>query len=174
MLCHGFVENYSGLLAVRFFLGFAEAGVLPGCSYLLSMWYTPEEALRRYAIFFNSVTLAGAFGSLLASGINYMDGIHGQAGWQWIFILEGLATVVVGAVAFFVVPNFPEDAKWLSPAEQQFMRDRVQDVDADAHDGLPLRAQVAAYFSDYKSYLAGLLYFGKSSPDAKIYETFRT
>ena len=83
----------------------AEAGVFPGqyikpmrtiradcalgCFYLLSMWYTREEALRRFAIFFNSVTLAGAFGGLLASGIENMNGIRGYAGWRWIFILEG-------------------------------------------------------------------------------------
>ena len=76
------VHNYSGLLAARFFLGVAEAGVFPGCFYLLSMWYKREEALRSFAVFFNSVTLAGAFGSLLASGIENMDGVQGHAGWR--------------------------------------------------------------------------------------------
>ena len=126
------------------------------------MWYRPEEALKRYAIFFNSVTLAGAFGSLLASGIDFMDGIQHRAGWQWIFILEGLATVVVGAIAFFAIPNFPQQANWMSPAERQLMQDRVQLTDNDPLDDISLKSHFAIYFSDYKSYIAAFLYFGKS------------
>ncbi len=119
------MQSYSGLLAARFFLGVAEAGVFPGCFYLLSMWYRREEALRRFAIFFNSVTLAGAFGSLLASAIENMDGIQGHSGWRWIFILEGLLTMVVGILTAFLLIDFPEDAAWLTPEERQYRHERL-------------------------------------------------
>ena len=126
------------------------------------MWYTPEEALRRSGIFFNSVTLAGAFGSLLASGINHMDGTRGKAGWQWIFIIEGLATVIIGLGAFFLVPDSPEESEWLDPADRVFIKERVKVIEGtEQQESQGLRSNLATYFSDYKSYLAGLLYFGE-------------
>ena len=90
MTCQGLVQNYSGLLATRFFLGLAETGIFPGCFYLIGMWYVRREAQRRYSFFFSSTTLAGAFGGLLASAIGKMDGLRGYRAWRWIFILEGV------------------------------------------------------------------------------------
>ena len=132
-----------------------------GCFYLLSMWYTREEALRRFAIFFNSVTLAGAFGGLLASGIENMNGIRGYAGWRWIFILEGILTTVVAFVSYFVIVDFPEDAKWLTEEEREFMRARLINENDTTREPISLTAGMKSYFSDYKAYIAALLYFGK-------------
>lgn len=154
------MQNYSGLLAVRFFLGLAEAEVFPGCFYLLSMWYKCEEALRRFSIFFSSVTLAGAFGSLLASAIENMNGIQHYSGWRWIFILEGLLTTILGFLTFFVLTDFPEDAKWLTPKEQEYMHARLLLYDEGKMQPLSTRSALQAFFSDYKAYLGALLYFG--------------
>lgn len=128
------------------------------------MWYTPSEALRRYSIFFNSTTLAGAFGSLIASGIAKMQGVQGYAGWRWIFILEGIVTVVIGLCAFFITPNFIEDAKWLSTEEKSYLLERIESDGGNAGGKVYARSYPEAlkkYFSDYKSYIAGTLYFGK-------------
>ncbi|KAI9881439.1 MAG: hypothetical protein M1830_000001, partial [Pleopsidium flavum] len=160
VLCHGFVQSYSGLLAARFFLGAAEAGVFPGCFYLLSMWYKREEALRRFSIFFNSVTLAGAFGSLLASAIENMNGIQDHSGWRWIFILEGLLTMVLGILTFFVLMDFPEDAKWLTPEEREFMQARLLVDDEEKPQPVSTASGLRSFFSDYKAYLGALLFFG--------------
>ena len=157
------VQNYSGLLAARFFLGVAEAGVFPGCFYLLSMWYRREEALRRFAIFFNSVTLAGAFGSLLASAIENMDGIQDHSGWRWIFILEGLLTMVVGILTAFLLIDFPEDAAWLTPEERQYMHARLLVEEEERSTRTSTASGLVLFFSDYKAYLGALLYFGASS-----------
>lgn len=154
------VQNYSGLLAARFFLGVAEAGVFPGCFYLLSMWYKREEALRRFAIFFNSVTLAGAFGSLLASAIQNMNGIQGHSGWRWIFILEGLLTMVLAILTYFVLMDFPEDARWLAPEERAFMRARLLIDDEEKPQPISTISGLRSFFSDYKAYLGALLFFG--------------
>ncbi|KAF2870651.1 major facilitator superfamily domain-containing protein [Massariosphaeria phaeospora] len=102
----GLVSNFGGLVVTRFLLGIAEAGVFPGCFYLLSMWYKRLEAQRRFSFFVNAATFAGAFGSLLATGIGHMDGIRGYHAWRWIFILEGLATCVLALGAFFLVSDF--------------------------------------------------------------------
>lgn len=86
-VCQGLVQNWSGLLATRFFLGLAETGMFPGAFYLIGMWYKRSEAQKRYSFFFGSATLAGAFSGLLASAIGKMNGMRGYDGWRWIFIL---------------------------------------------------------------------------------------
>lgn len=88
-MCQGFTYNYVGLLAVRFFLGIAEAGSFSCCFYLLGMWYKRDEAQRRFTFFYSSVQLAGAFAGLLASAIGLLDGQKGYPAWRWIFIIEG-------------------------------------------------------------------------------------
>lgn len=83
-LLQGFVRTYSGLLATRFFLGVFEAGMFPGCFYLIGCWYRRSEAQKRYSFFFGSTLLAGGFGGLLAAAIGKLDGARGFAGWRWV------------------------------------------------------------------------------------------
>jgi MFS family permease len=86
------------------------------------MWYKRSEAQKRYSIFSCSTILAGAFGGLLASAIGKMDGVRGYGGWRWVFILEGLATIVMAVMVYFALPDFPEDCKWLSEREYDHIR----------------------------------------------------
>jgi MFS family permease len=88
MTTMGLVHNGSGLIAARFFLGVAEAGLFPGVNYYLSCWYKRSEFGIRAAIFFSAAAFAGSFGGLLAAAINNMKGVGGKPGWAWIFILE--------------------------------------------------------------------------------------
>lgn len=126
----------------------------------MSMWYKQEESQRRFSIFFSSVTLAGAFGSLLASGIENMDGIRGKAGWRWIFILEGLLTMVLALISYFVIPDFPKDVKWFSDDEKHLMQERLL---TDEEEILASKnSQMISFFSDIKAYLGALMYFGES------------
>lgn len=104
----GFVKNFTGLLIVRMALGLAEGGLFPGVTWYITLWYRRHECGLRMAIFFSAATLAGAFGGLLARGISQMDGIGGRPGWAWIFILEGLVTIVVAVIARFVIHDSPE------------------------------------------------------------------
>ncbi|OJD10546.1 hypothetical protein ACJ73_09761, partial [Blastomyces percursus] len=134
-LCQGLVQNYAGLLVTRFLLGVFETGMFPGCFYLLGMWYQRTEAQKRFSFFFSSTTLAGAFGGMLASAIGKMDGMRGYLGWRWIFILEGLLTCVVSFAFFFMIPDFPEDVKWLNKEERSFIRAKLaKDVGAAGHE----------------------------------------
>lgn len=107
MICMGFVRNYTGLLVARAFLGVCEGGLFPGVSYFITMWYRRHECGLRLAIFFSAATAAGAFGGLIARGISEMKGVGGYPGWRWIFILEGLLTLVVGSFAFWVINDYP-------------------------------------------------------------------
>ncbi|KAL2068752.1 hypothetical protein VTL71DRAFT_15090 [Oculimacula yallundae] len=161
----GLVQNYAGLLACRFFLGVFEAGMFPGCFYLIGMWYKRSEAQRRYSFFFSSTTLAGAFGGLLASAIGKMDGLRGYRGWRWIFILEGVLTCVIALAFFFCIPSFPEDASWLSPDEREYVkaRLRVDQGNSAAERKITVR-DVGRVFKDFKVILGGFMYFGMIVP----------
>ncbi|ODV91846.1 hypothetical protein CANCADRAFT_78029 [Tortispora caseinolytica NRRL Y-17796] len=161
----GLVQNYASILVTRFFLGCAEASAFPGCFYLLSMWYRRDEAQKRYSFFFSSTTLAGAFGGLLASALGKMDGVGGQAGWRWVFYIEGIVTCCVGVFMYFAIPDFPEDVKWLSPNEAQFIRAKLE-LDAgksnrDVHMSFKDIMWVA---TDYRVWLAAFMYFGMIVP----------
>jgi MFS family permease len=121
MTLMGLVRNFQGLLAARIFLGVTEAGLFPGVAYYLTNWYRREEMQLRQAMFFSAASVAGAFSGLLAYGIGKMDGLAGLHGWQWIFILEGLVTVVVALGAFWMMYDFPDTAEFLSQEERDFV-----------------------------------------------------
>jgi len=104
----GLVKDFRSLLVVRMALGLAEGGLFPGVTWYITLWYRRHECGLRMAIFFSAATLAGAFGGLLARGISQMKGVGGRPGWAWIFILEGLATIIVAAFAKFLINDNPE------------------------------------------------------------------
>lgn len=159
MLGQGFVHNFSGLLATRFFLGIAEAGIFPGSFYLISFWYRRDESLKRFTAFWSSILLSGSFGGLLATAISNMDGICGMRSWRWLFILEGILTIVIGIVAFFTLSDFPREAKWLSPEERAVVIARTQNNESRS---VPISLKdVLTFFRDIKIYVATVVYFGK-------------
>ncbi|KAL4966832.1 putative MFS transporter [Aspergillus stella-maris] len=162
MICQGLVTNWGGLMTTRWFLGMGECGMFPGCFYLLGMWYKRSEAQKRFSFFFSSTTLAGAFGGVLAAGLGKMDGIRNLAGWRWVFIIEGLLTAVVAIVLFFFLPSFPEDAKWLTDEEREYMRAKLaKDSGSAGHDVSMGWRDILEVFKDYKIFIGGLMYFGQ-------------
>ncbi|KAL2362934.1 hypothetical protein RJZ56_004187 [Blastomyces dermatitidis] len=164
-LCQGLVQNYAALLVTRFLLGVFETGMFPGCFYLLGMWYQRTEAQKRFSFFFSSTTLAGAFGGMLASAIGKMHGTRGYLGWRWIFILEGLLTCLVSFAFFFVIPDFPEDVKWLNEEERSFIRAKLaKDVGAAGHEMSVGVKDVLDVFKDLKIFVGGFMYLGLIVP----------
>ncbi|ERF68098.1 hypothetical protein EPUS_06909 [Endocarpon pusillum Z07020] len=164
-LLQGFVQSFSGLIATRFFLGLAEAGVFPGCFYLISMWYKRSEAQKRYTLFFSSTQLAGAFGGLLASAIGNMNGLRGYNAWRWIFILEGLLTCVLSFATYFLISDFPEEAKWLTEEERVYIKERLRTEQGDSKaDRRTTFRDIVEVFKDYKIVLGGLMYFALIVP----------
>lgn len=124
----GACRNFAGLAACRFFLGFIEAAYFPGCLFYLSSWYTRKELGLRTAILYSGSLISGAFGGLITAGItSNMDGTHGLRAWRWVFILEGIITVIIAFSAFFILPNFPRTTKWLSEEERQLAVYRLQE-----------------------------------------------
>ncbi|RDX55469.1 MFS general substrate transporter [Lentinus brumalis] len=122
----GLIHNFGGLLAIRFFLGFCEGGLLPGIMLYLSTLYRPHELQQRVGIFYASASLSGAFGGLLATAILKMDGVAGLAGWRWIFILEGIATVVIALTSSIFLPADIQSAKFFTDEEREFALARLR------------------------------------------------
>ncbi|KAL4779889.1 major facilitator superfamily domain-containing protein [Aspergillus varians] len=125
MTLTGIVQNYSGLLAARFFLGLTEAGLFPGLAFYVSLWYPRSNAQFRLALIFASASMAGAFSGLLAYLIGKMDGVAGLEGWRWIFILEGILTVLVALASFWLVWDEPATATFLSDHEKCILLERL-------------------------------------------------
>ncbi|KAK7906260.1 hypothetical protein LTR67_000986 [Exophiala xenobiotica] len=163
MTLMGVISSYQGLLITRFFLGVAEAGFFPAATYLLTIWYKRYEVMRRMAVFYASASLSGAFSGLLAYGIQHMDGISGVPGWKWIFILEGLAPVALSFVVWFLLPDNPETAKFLTKHEKEFIINRLALETGSGHgrvtnsDRIQFK-YIKAAFSDWRIY-AGVVIF---------------
>ena len=121
-LTTGFVT----FLILRLLLGIAEAGFFPGILYYITLWYKPEERAVRYGLFYMCVVLAGAVSGFCAYFVLQIGGFLGIEGWQWVFILEGVPSIVGGIIVWFVMPNGPQKASWLSSEEKEVWSKRLE------------------------------------------------
>ncbi|KAF2166533.1 hypothetical protein M409DRAFT_54872 [Zasmidium cellare ATCC 36951] len=165
MTCMGLVHDFSGLAACRWFLGMAEAGLFPGVNYYLSCWYRRGEFGIRAAIFFSAAALAGSFGGLLAAAIAQMRGVGGKPGWAWIFILEGLATVLIGIASYWMVHDFPDEAKFLSDDDRKRVIRRLKlDGQASANHEKFQMTYFWQSVKDWKTWAFAVIYMGNDGP----------
>ncbi|KAI3329765.1 major facilitator superfamily domain-containing protein [Ustulina deusta] len=156
----GLVKNVGGLIATRFLLGIFEAGVFPGCAYLISMYYKRFELQWRMSIFFCAAILSGAVSGLLAYGIANLGGVGGYGAWRWIFIIEGLFTVLVGVVSKWWITDWPETARFLNDDERSLLLARLaQDTGEAKMDELTPNAR-KRILSDWKIYTGTFAYLG--------------
>ncbi|KAJ2974611.1 hypothetical protein NUW58_g8605 [Xylaria curta] len=123
-LATGLVNNFESLVALRVLLGAFEAGLFPGLNLYLTFFYTKRELALRVGYLFVSAAVAGALGGLLAYGIGHLGGVRGMSGWRWIMIIEGIPTVLLAFFVYFLLPNDPEHAYFLTPDEKKLMAAR--------------------------------------------------
>ncbi|KAL6243467.1 hypothetical protein RBB50_009459 [Rhinocladiella similis] len=126
-LASGFQKTYPSAVVIRFFIGALEAGFYPGIVYYITFWYRQEERSFRIAFFSAGTTLSGAFGGCLAYGVALINRRAGLKGWQWLFVIEGLITILSTTLLFFLLPDYPSTSKWLEPEEKQFAIDRLDE-----------------------------------------------
>lgn len=120
-----FAVGPNSFYLLRLLLGAAEAGFFPGVAFYLSTWFPREYRTRIIAWFMVAIPISSVIGGPLSGLLLAMDGWLGLAGWQWLFIIEGLPAVVVGLMLLTRLTDRPEDATWLTPAERSLVAHRL-------------------------------------------------
>ena len=126
-----FVTSEASFYGLRFALGVAEAGFFPGIVLYLTQWFPSERRARIIALFMTAVAISGVVGGPLSGVImTTMAGVRGWAGWQWLFLLEGIPSVVMGAVVYLYLDDTIDAATWLTPHEKVVLHERLRAEDA--------------------------------------------
>jgi len=152
-----FVSTPTMFYVLRFLLGVFEAGFFPGVLLYLTYWYPNARRGRIIALFMSATAIAGILAGPLSGGImKYMDGMNGWAGWQWLFLVQGLPATLLGVIAYFYLQDKPEDARWLNPAEKSIVRAQL---DQDQQAAGAAHGSFWQLLRDPKVYVLSLIYF---------------
>jgi MFS transporter, ACS family, tartrate transporter len=120
-----FVRTAPTFYVLRFLLGAAEAGFFPGVVYYLSHWYPEGQRARAIAAFMTAVPVSGVIGGPLSGALLTLNGLFGLAGWQWLFLVEGVPAILLGVIVFVYLTDRPETADWLSSVEKDWLVSRL-------------------------------------------------
>jgi D-galactonate transporter len=152
-----FVTTPTEFYVLRFLLGVFEAGFYPGIILYLTYWYPTVRRARAFGLFMSASAVAGVIGGPLAGGImNGMHGVNGWAGWQWVFLLEGIPSIIMGLVTWVYLTDKPELAQWLNDAEKKLVQDELQ---RDQRNLGAREHSIMAALRDPKIWLLVLIYF---------------
>jgi len=119
------VSGLKSLYMMRFLLGVAEAGLLPGLFYYLGTWIPASHRGLGLSVLMSTAALSNVIGGPLATGIMELDGWLGFRGWQLVFIVEGVPTVLVAVAVLALLPETPREARWLEPAERDWLESTI-------------------------------------------------
>jgi MFS transporter, ACS family, tartrate transporter len=111
---------------LRFLLGVAEAGFFPGIIFYLTYWYPAQARARTYAWFLAAIPVCGVIGGPVSGALLGLDRRLGLRDWQWLFLLEGIPSVLVGLAVLWLLPDRPRDALWLRPEERAWLEERME------------------------------------------------
>ncbi|MDB5632374.1 MAG: D-galactonate transporter [Tardiphaga sp.] len=156
-----FVQGSTSFYALRFLLGAAEAGFFPGIILYLSFWFPARQRAAVTAIFMAAAPLSTVLGSPVSGALLEMHGLLGFSGWQWMFVIEAIPALILGVVVLFYMTDRPEQAKWLSDEERNWL---VTTMNAEAAK----KAGTASHsiwrgLADLRVIALSLVYFGTSA-----------
>jgi len=151
------INNLASFLILRMLLGIAEAGLWPGMAYYLTKWYRKSEIPGRIALYYFASPFSGIVTGFISAGVQLIDGAGDLYAWKWLFIIFGIATVLIGIlVLFWLPPNPAESGRWLTPEQKEFATQRLL---LETHeDPLWTIHDLLRQFTDYKVYLFSVLY----------------
>jgi len=132
------VWNDVSFLVMRALLGAAEAGFFPGIIFYLTLWFPGTHRARVTGLFMACIPLSAAIGAPFSTSLLYLDGIAGLRGWQWLFILQGLPSVILGFVTWYYLTERPAEAGWLQPEQRDWLSNRIQSEAAHKETHLSL------------------------------------
>ena len=121
-----FMSSVSSFYWLRFLLGAAEAGFFPGILYYLTYWVPAASRARLGGRFMVAIPISTALAGPLSSAILRLDGAYGLSGWQWLFLIETIPSLLLGFITLFYLPDTPADARWLAKDERQWLEDTLQ------------------------------------------------
>ncbi|QBR72405.1 MFS transporter [Beijerinckiaceae bacterium] len=149
------VSGSTSFYVLRFLLGAAEAGFFPGIILYLTYWYPAERRGRITALFMTAVAVSGVLGSAISGWIlEYFDSAYGWAGWQWLYLLEGIPAVLLGIFVLAFLDDNIADATWLSAQEKNILSEAIARDAGHKKEGSVLAALV-----DPRVWLTGAIYF---------------
>src|SRR5665647_417927 len=151
-----FVQGERSFYLLRFLLGAAEAGLFPSLMYMITIWFAQKHRATAIGFLYLAATIALTVGGPLGGAMMELDGLGGLHGWQWMFMLEGMLTVVVGAVTWFTLPEAPKDARWLTEAEAEILTERA--IGATPRTEVKLRGNMGIAFGRPFIIILGLIY----------------
>src|SRR5215475_2380013 len=121
-----FVKGPASFYVLRFLLGMAEAGFFPGMILYLTYWFPNEARGRAVAQFMTATAIAGAIGSPISGLLLQLNGVGGLSGWQWLFLIEGMPSILLAFVTLAYLPDGPGKASWLTVHEKKWIADRLE------------------------------------------------
>ncbi|BAO91692.1 MFS transporter [Caballeronia cordobensis] len=155
------VSSIGGLYTLRFLLGVAEAGFFPGAILFLSMWVPAKHRSHILALFYLAQPLTIVIGAPLAALLIEAHGLFGLAGWRIMFFGVAIPAILVGVIAWFYLTDKPADAKWLTPAERDWLTTRLEEEDrAKGASGARGHGNPMAALMSGRVWLFALMYFG--------------
>src|SRR6201995_3683343 len=152
------VSGVWSFYGVRFLLGVAEAGFFPGIILYLTYWYPAEYRARFLAAFAIAVPVSTVIGAPISGLLIGLDGAMGLKGWQWLFIIEGIPSVLLGIVTWFYLTDRPEKADWLSAEQKAWLASRL-DAEVAAKQAVK-HLTLGEGLSSPKVIMLSLIYFG--------------
>ncbi|SAL45206.1 major facilitator transporter [Caballeronia peredens] len=152
-----FVTGEWSFYVLRVLLGIAEAGLFPALMYMVTLWFAPNDRPVAVGWIYTAPALALMLGNPLGGALMQLGGIGGLHGWQWMFMIEGIPSVLVGVLLWFKLPERPRDAKWLTRTEAGALEARAV-IDAQGHPELTSADWIAA-LKRPTTVLIGLIYF---------------
>jgi ACS family tartrate transporter-like MFS transporter len=152
-----FVQSATAFYVLRFLLGAAEAGFFPGVIFYLTQWFPAAYRSRTIALFMTAAVMSGIVGGPISGLLLQMDGTLGLHGYQWLFLIEALPSIVLGVVVFIYLPNGPRDAPWLNDNERAWLLTRLEAERADRDAGPKVTLLQA--LTDARVLLLSLVYF---------------
>ena len=154
-----FVTQAWQFYAIRLLLGMFEAGFFPGIILYLTYWYPSQRRGRVTGLFLFGMPITGVLGGPLSGTImSGMEGLGGMHGWQWLFLVEGLPTVLLGFLLYRMLPDKPGRAPWLNDAEKVLVQS-VLDADRQGDAKAGHHGRLAAALTDAKTYVLAFVYF---------------
>jgi MFS transporter, ACS family, tartrate transporter len=139
-------------------LGFAEAGFFPGIIFFLTLWFPASYRARIVGYFMAAIPLSSAVGSPISAALLGLDGAGGLRGWQWLFIVEALPSIILAVVTFFYLTDRPADARWLADDQRSWLKRRLDAEDARREHVSP--GGILASLYDPRVLALSLVYFG--------------